>query len=133
MSDPTAVTGEVPTTRIRSGVISEPPPMPVIPTMRPTPRPKMIRSGSMLAVGSSGGRCRLLVLHRRDQDVRDLGPRELLRRALAVAEHLSHLGAGEEHAVLRPGGARLRGGHALRDLAVEGVLQHQPLYLQLVR
>src|SRR5215217_117503 len=35
-----------------------------------------------------------------DQDVGDLVPGELLRWALAVAEHLPHLGAGEENVLV---------------------------------
>src|ERR1700760_3372323 len=46
-----ATTGLIPNTRISSGVISEPPPMPVVPTRTPTPRPKRIRRGS---TGSAG-------------------------------------------------------------------------------
>ncbi len=46
-SVPTAVTGFTPTTMIRRGVISEPPPMPVRPTSAPTPRPKMTIIGSI--------------------------------------------------------------------------------------
>src|SRR3954451_62624 len=34
-------------TRISSGVMSEPPPMPVMPTSRPTPRPNRMIVGSM--------------------------------------------------------------------------------------
>src|SRR6478752_67277 len=42
-----ATTGLIPNTRMSSGVMSEPPPIPVVPTRTPTPRPKRIRSGSM--------------------------------------------------------------------------------------
>ena len=41
-----AVTGATPNTRISIGVISDPPPMPVMPTSTPTPRPKAIRATS---------------------------------------------------------------------------------------
>src|SRR5436190_7911464 len=51
MSVPTAVTGWIPKTRIRSGVISEPPPMPVMPTSRPMPKPNMTMMGSIVGVG----------------------------------------------------------------------------------
>ena len=47
MSVPIAVTGWIPKIRIRSGVISEAPPMPVIPTSRPMPNPKSMIVGSM--------------------------------------------------------------------------------------
>ena len=46
-SVPTATTGLMPNTRMSSGVISEPPPMPVIPTRMPTPRPKRMSAGSI--------------------------------------------------------------------------------------
>jgi len=45
-SVPIAVIGFTPNTRISSGVISEPPPIPVIPTRIPTPRPKPISATS---------------------------------------------------------------------------------------
>src|SRR5215218_9338954 len=41
-----AVTGVTPKTRISIGVIREPPPMPVMPTRMPTPRPNATRAGS---------------------------------------------------------------------------------------
>src|ERR1700759_4920919 len=47
MSVPIAVDGLVPKIRIRSGVINEPPPMPVIPTRTPMPNPKATIAGSM--------------------------------------------------------------------------------------
>ena len=47
MSVPIAVVGEIPKIRISSGVISEPPPMPVIPTSTPMPNPKRTIAGSM--------------------------------------------------------------------------------------
>src|SRR5919201_2491310 len=127
MSDPIAVVGAVPKSRISTGVISDPPPMPVIPTRRPTPRPATISSGSKRLVSGSGadrGRVRL-VAHRLDQDVGDLRAGELLGRALARAKHLAHLRAREEHPVLGAGGTGLAGRHALRDLAVEGVVEHK--------
>jgi hypothetical protein len=49
MSVPIAVTGLIPKTRIRSGVISDAPPMPVMPTSRPMPKPKMMIAGSIQA------------------------------------------------------------------------------------
>src|SRR5205807_2990819 len=41
-----AITGLMPANRISSGVIREPPPMPVVPTRMPTPRPKTTIIGS---------------------------------------------------------------------------------------
>src|SRR5919199_2524311 len=49
MSVPIAVTGAVPTTRMRSGVISDAPPIPVMPTSAPIPSPSAITTGSMPA------------------------------------------------------------------------------------
>ena len=46
MSVPIAVVGWIPKIRISSGVISEPPPMPVMPTSTPMPKPKMMIAGS---------------------------------------------------------------------------------------
>jgi hypothetical protein len=48
-SVPMAVTGVTPNTRISIGVISDPPPIPVIPTRIPTPRPKAMRAKSTRA------------------------------------------------------------------------------------
>ena len=48
MSVPIAVVGWIPKIRISSGVISEPPPMPVMPTSTPMPKPKRMIAGSML-------------------------------------------------------------------------------------
>ena len=47
MSVPIAVTGVIPKIRISSGVISEAPPIPVMPTSRPMPNPKTMIVGSM--------------------------------------------------------------------------------------
>src|SRR4051794_37662941 len=47
MSVPIAVVGWMPKMRISSGVISEPPPMPVIPTSTPMPNPKRTIAGSI--------------------------------------------------------------------------------------
>src|SRR5919109_2227907 len=47
MSVPTAVTGWIPNTRIRRGVMSEPLPMPVAPMRRPIPSPNTTMIGSM--------------------------------------------------------------------------------------
>src|SRR3954467_4519307 len=48
MSVPIAVVGWMPKMRISSGVIREPPPMPVMPTSTPMPNPKRTIAGSML-------------------------------------------------------------------------------------
>src|SRR5680860_1382698 len=48
MSVPIAVTGLTPKRRISSGVIRVPPPMPVMPTIAPIPKPKMMIAGSMV-------------------------------------------------------------------------------------
>src|SRR4051812_4261062 len=53
MSVPIAVVGEIPKMRISSGVISEPPPMPVIPTSTPIANPKRTIAGSMNDLGSA--------------------------------------------------------------------------------
>src|SRR5687767_4317842 len=61
MSVPIAVTGLIPKTRISSGVIRLPPPMPVRPTRKPTPTPKKTIAGSTDEVGCElrvGGRGR---------------------------------------------------------------------------
>src|SRR5215813_12885727 len=63
MSVPIAVVGWMPKIRISSGVISEPPPMPVMPTSTPIPNPKRTIAGSMLC--SRGP-------HRPDFDFSDL-------------------------------------------------------------
>src|SRR6187455_2831883 len=49
MSVPIAVVGWIPKIRISSGVISDPPPMPVIPTSTPMPNPKRTIAGSMIS------------------------------------------------------------------------------------
>src|SRR4051794_15478824 len=55
MSVPIATVGLKPKTRIRIGVISDPPPIPVIPTRRPIRRPA-IESFQSIVLGR--GRCR---------------------------------------------------------------------------
>ena len=86
MSVPTASVGLNPNARMRIGVISEPPPMPVSPTSAPISRP----------VTES---CQFTTV-RVDQHFRDLGPRELDRRQLAGFEQLAHLRAREEDVVV---------------------------------
>src|SRR6476660_2737267 len=49
MSVPIAVVGWIPKMRISSGVIREPPPMPVMPTSMPMPSPKTMIAGSILS------------------------------------------------------------------------------------
>src|ERR671919_24328 len=61
MSVPIAVTGLIPNTRISSGVIRLPPPMPVRPTRKPTPKPKKTIAGSTDEMGEAvGDECALL-------------------------------------------------------------------------
>ena len=78
---------------------------------------------------SSGSYCPVRV----DQHLRDLGPRELDRRHLALAEHLAHLRPRQEHAVVRPVRARLRARHRPADVAPERVLEEHRLDVELVR
>src|SRR5512144_2875418 len=47
MSVPIAVVGLIPKISTSRGVIREPPPMPVMPTRKPTPKPKKTIAGSM--------------------------------------------------------------------------------------
>src|SRR5690349_14764613 len=47
MAVPVAVVGWIPTIRMSRGVISEPPPMPVMPTSTPIPNPKRTIAGSI--------------------------------------------------------------------------------------
>src|SRR3982750_2086526 len=70
---------------------------------------------------------------RLDQNLGDLGPGELLRRQLALPEHLPHLGAREEDMVVRTVRARLRRGHRTALLAPERVLEEHRLDVELVR
>src|SRR5688572_11571112 len=67
-----------------------------------------------------------------DQDLCDLGTAELLRRLLAVAEHLAHLGAAQEDVVVLAMGAGLARGHPFALVAPEGVLEEERLDAQLV-
>src|SRR5680860_237743 len=86
MSVPIAVTGLTPKRRISSGVIRVPPPMPVMPTIAPIPKPKMMIAGSM--VGSRELVIDFLDLLSQKRELRQdtngaLGPRHFpcLRRA----------------------------------------------------
>ena len=54
MSVPIAVVGWVLKIRISSGVINEPPPMPVMPTSTPMPKPNRTIAGSMGVVPRGG-------------------------------------------------------------------------------
>src|ERR1700709_1909364 len=56
MSVPIAVVGWIPKIRISSGVISEPPPIPVIPTMMPSPNPKRSIAGAMVSCDALAAR-----------------------------------------------------------------------------
>src|SRR3954451_1913484 len=90
MSVPIAVVGWMPKIRISRGVISEPPPMPVIPTSTPMPNPKRTIAGSMISCTAPRG---VLIdfpdllgrergVRQDTKDVRlDSRPRPLLRRA----------------------------------------------------
>src|SRR3954451_19081696 len=53
MSVPTAVTGWIPNSRMRRGVIRDPPPIPVMPMSMPIPNPKMTIIGSMSRVSDA--------------------------------------------------------------------------------
>src|SRR4051794_41531819 len=46
----------MPNARISTGVITDPPPTPVVPTSSPTPRPKRMISGSIAQTRSPAGR-----------------------------------------------------------------------------
>src|SRR6185312_12153269 len=70
-------------------------------------------------------------LHRRDQDVGDLGAAELGRRALALRQHLPHLRAGKRNTVLGLVRTGLRRAHTLALVAPERVLEHQRLDAEL--
>src|SRR3954451_17480504 len=71
MSVPIAVVGWIPKTRISSGVISDPPPMPVMPTRTPMPRPNRMIAGSIDYRAST----RLSRLHRSGRREGDQGTR----------------------------------------------------------
>src|SRR3954468_5983987 len=116
-SVPTAVTGFTPKTTISSGVISEPPPMPVSPTRQPTPRPNRMMKGSIVApqgtalvqpalrlvgVGPAPG----ATLRRRQRAVRAAD-----RRVAAVVQLVvRHVVTGDvlPHLALGPVGERVR-------------------------
>src|SRR3954453_5191445 len=84
MSVPTASVGLNPKTMTRMGVISEPPPIPVIPTSVPISNPVRTNCQFMsVAVGL-------------DQHLGNFRPGELDRRNLAVPEHLAHLRPRQE-------------------------------------
>src|SRR5688500_12453458 len=70
MSVPIAVAGLKLKRKIRSGVMREPPPIPVIPTRSPVIKPAMIRSGSFKEPRSVDG-----------QDVARRAPHDVLRDA----------------------------------------------------
>src|SRR5690348_9255392 len=99
MSVPTASVGLNPKRMTRLGVISDPPPVPVIPTRPPISRP--VRTNCQ----DTSGPVRL------DQHLGHFGPGELDRRDLAVAEHLADLRPRQEDVVLRRVRAGLGGRH----------------------
>ena len=65
------------------------------------------------------------MLHAVDQHLGHLGPRELGRRHLALAQHLAHLGAAEDDVLAGVVRAGLGAGHAAAALAVERVLEEE--------
>src|ERR1700710_2690451 len=117
MSVPIAVVGWIPKIRISSGVISDPPPMPVMPTSTPMPNPKRTIAGSMGSCAAPRG---VLIdfpdLLGQERGVRqdtknvrlDSRPRPLLRRA-----------APDRAA--RSRGRRARGGRSRRALGLRQV------------
>src|SRR5262245_41800 len=68
-----------------------------------------------------------------DQDLGDLGTRELLRWELARRKQLAHLGAREEDVIVASVRAGLRRRHLAADLAPERVLEEHRLDVELVR
>jgi len=80
-SVPTAVAGWTPNNRMSSGVMSDPPPTPVIPTNRPPTNPQTEYSGSIACMAGF----RLLAMSRRkkamrqyrrfDDEIRSIRPR----------------------------------------------------------
>src|SRR5581483_9095053 len=134
MSVPTASVGLNPKTITRIGVISEPPPMPVIPTRAPISRPVRTNcqvKGATASVPDPWSGADSLV--RLDQHLGHLGTGELDRGQLAVAEHLAHLRPGQEDVVVGRVRAGLRAGHRPAPLAPEGVLEEHRLDVELVR
>src|SRR6476659_3130887 len=121
MSVPIAVDGGMPKMNTRMGVMSEPPPIPVMPTRRP---------GQHELPGHGAP---VLLPVRVDEDLRDLGPGELDGRHVTVAEHLTNLRPREEHAILRPVRARLRARHRAAYVAPERVLEEHRLDVELMR
>src|SRR6266487_2515080 len=85
MSVPIAVTGAVPTTRMSSGVISEAPPIPVIPTRIPIPSPSATTAGSIAEPYPSALDPDLRVGQERLES-----PGELLRRDVSERDALEH-------------------------------------------
>src|SRR5436309_10766453 len=76
---------------------------------------------------------RALIAHRRDQDVGDLGPRELDRRTISRAEHLADLRPGKDHTVVFVVRTGLRRTHPLALQTEERVLELQRRDAQLFR
>src|SRR5262249_3973903 len=64
-------------------------------------------------------------LHCRNQDFRDLRPRELRGWDLAAPQHVSHRRTRKRNASAGLMGTSLGGGHALALLAVKGMLEHE--------
>src|SRR5205809_1149767 len=74
-------------------------------------------TGAMLHLG--------LIAHRRDEDVRNLGPRELDGGPLTCAQHLAHLRPRQDHPVVVFVRAGLGRAHPLAANAEERMLEHQ--------
>src|SRR4051794_7271205 len=100
----------MPNARISTGVITDPPPTPVVPTSSPTPRPKRTISGSMCQSGRAVGR------HRRP-----CGRRHLL---LAVEAALDLVGARPPAVAAGGGAGAVRAADRLVPAIVQRVVWH---------
>src|SRR5206468_6909320 len=126
-SVPTATFASKPKIRIRIGVINEPPPIPVMPTRIPTRRPARANC-QVTACGPDPSVAICL-----DQNLCNLGTRELDRREVPGRKQLAHLRAAQEDVVLGGMRARLRARHRPAGLAPERVLEEHRLDVELVR
>src|SRR5438270_9560110 len=123
MSVPTATFALKPKSRMRIGVIRDPPPMPVSPTRTPIKRPVSVNCQVMSD--------RSLV--RVDQDLRYFRTRELLRRELAVGEEFADLRPREMDVLRCFMRARLRGRHRAARATPERMLEEHRLDVELMR